>query len=1402
MPERDNGAADRPEREPGTRRPPSNRRPPTAGDPSDDGEASDAQRPGRTEAVNAAQNRRAELAAKLAERDRLTGRHRPRPGGFPDCDDPFCEPPSAPAELIPEPVGATTASNRYASFIAEEPLGGLKLRVEEACLASLGETKSVVPGLFLSAPCPVVRLGYLAGHVQTWTSRGTALGEVVHSLSLAPGESRNIAMVDWRRRQRAARGETTDVGEELFAQEDHARALSEVTRAVAMEQQFGQTTTAANTMATAGAFVAAGAVVGGVAGGLIGTAVKPGLGTLIGAGVGGAAGVMAGGLVFSGANAIGKITAESSGDREVVARAHQRINQSTQQQAAAVRSLWSTIVVEDAQDEAIGVRSTNVTNYNHMHALNIEYFELLHRYTVITALDRVEPFVLIPFSALPEFDNEVVQRYWPTLRAGFDQVWAERGDQVFVSAPPVEPQPPGGDRPTEPEGLTGYALNMVNAEFELPIDGDLLSMLEKVLKTVTNAATLSAELLDDLFKRATLTVELSDGEPVELEGQRFVMGDMAATIAAFIGQALGVDTPQSGVKFKFLRDSLNIPADKVTGMRLVLRQAPVFSFDEQILRTLLGDGINYDFKLSQARIDHSSDGFSLNDPITRYGLELEYTGIGIAEDSFAWSPMADRRAGQQAEWAAYADANAPWADYDSALAAYQLRVAELAAWKAEILHRLNAERDRFTRILLSQNPGIVARVLDAMEIVARGAANTDAGLKLFQLVDTTPVGVTEQAVVLQMRTVPGWSGDMTDQRMREALKALFGGVDISGDIARFLMHPYRVLGRFEAAEKLTRSEEVFLPGQGLFAEAVLGRANSAEYINLRRYWNWQDSPIPHQAPAILPLAAGSFAQAPLATDPTVPQQTLQQVGPPSFPDPQGMAGVLQAIQNGDMFRDMSKADELTTIIGGLSDLAGKLGEQASSMTGDAAANALNSATEIGKTAASLAETFAKEAKNMPKPPGNVTEKAGTAEMGTSGGGQTEREKTNKVSKSLGIDPTGPPAGDRPPPVGGEGGSPPPTSVGGPAGPTVWEDWAIKGIREAVEQAETAGDHQPDVKEHLKQWYRNGLLPRLQSAGRNHHEALGAAGEYVRWYEMVQTFHDDDDELEALSAEALSEYIRPALVGAYDHLNAQLGTTDDLARDLAEIDDILSAYVQLGGEEYEPLNAEGVVTDLQSSPDIAGPGDDIVVSARIALKVADKDPVHGQEFWVTLRSEELVGKVRQGATVGPDGVFQASVRVSNNRRVVSEALALVTDSTQPNDVVIELRAAASHLPMVAAASRLTVEGRLDVELLGLYAEDADLSGPPSQSIYTFNGETSLIAYRVFRGLLPLVSQTVQLSLTGEGSLEADTAETNAEGVVYIPYTPPDSGEGTATVTMTVVSGTQTVSREFQTEYAAY
>src|SRR5262249_46159399 len=62
-------------------------------------------------------------------------------------------------------------------------------------------------------------------------------------------------------------------------------------------------------------------------------------------------------------------------------------------------------------------------------------------------------------------------------------------------------------------------------------------------------------------------------------------------------------------------------------------------------------------------------------------------------------------------------------------------------------------------------------------------------------------------------------------------------------------------------------EFVPLSSGGVFAEAVLGRFNCAEKLDITRFWNWQDSPIPIQPSDIAPIQAASRAQSDAAIAP-------------------------------------------------------------------------------------------------------------------------------------------------------------------------------------------------------------------------------------------------------------------------------------------------------------------------------------------------------------------------------------------------------------------------------------------------------------------------------------------------------------------------------------------------------
>ncbi|MEU3289635.1 hypothetical protein [Streptomyces longwoodensis] len=88
------------------------------------------------------------------------------------------------------------------------------------------------------------------------------------------------------------------------------------------------------------------------------------------------------------------------------------------------------------------------------------------------------------------------------------------------------------------------------------------------------------------------------------------------------------------------------------------------------------------------------------------------------------------------------------------------------------------------------------------------------------------------------------------------------------------------------------------------AEAVLGRANSADKIDLTLFWNWKDSPIQITPADIAPLSTASRAQNLDTTAAGMGASQAKFTPLVAMPDPNGLQAV-QAMTTAKLFRNMS-----------------------------------------------------------------------------------------------------------------------------------------------------------------------------------------------------------------------------------------------------------------------------------------------------------------------------------------------------------------------------------------------------------------------------------------------------------------------------------------------------------------
>ena len=196
----------------------------------------------------------------------------------------------------------------------------------------------------------------------------------------------------------------------------------------------------------------------------------------------------------------------------------------------------------------------------------------------------------------------------------------------------------------------------------------------------------------------------------------------------------------------------------------------------------------------------------------------------------------------------------------------------------ELIAHLQANALYYTQAIL--------RALDGPSIAALLSRFSFRGLPLAQLVDQQPVAVTSNFLVFKMN-MPA-TGDAPDPLLKD-------------DFAVW----QTFLTRTGLDRPVPRSEIVPLPSGGVFGEAVLGRFNSAERLDLTRFWNWQDSPIPLAPPEIAAVTSESRSQPEAATPGQLSSPVVNIQAPTALPDPTGIAAIMAAIQNGNMFRDMS-----------------------------------------------------------------------------------------------------------------------------------------------------------------------------------------------------------------------------------------------------------------------------------------------------------------------------------------------------------------------------------------------------------------------------------------------------------------------------------------------------------------
>jgi hypothetical protein len=629
------------------------------------------------------------------------------------------------------------------------------------------------------APCT----GALLTFQQTWTPQAVALGQLLYALPLAAGESTKIAVIDWTRRTRTAAEETVDQRESLTSSLSQARSISEVASTVANETQNGYSTSTVDSIS--------GTVAGALAGGGAGA----------GTGGGAGAGAIAGAISKSVTTATS--VSGSAGHRDVTSEYGQRIASSTEQASLSERSRKAALVTEAVQQEREEISTRTVTNYNHMHALNVLYFEVVQLYRVTLKLSKAERVIFVPMKPL-KFEERTVFRFRSILaRAALDtdvRSWlvgmsgsvsvvleAPRSTQIYqiLARDQHEGEVPKPERMRRAKEIakaksrlrvsfaaalrSGGVLQVEggHAAWQMAGDCELINVgwdptparVSRVEVTTEEGLTMRVETNGGMDVRQDLSVNRDLGVPLAIVDLR--------------GMALVVSEGEQA---------------QLQNVRLFFKTSAGIVF-----------AVNCDCVISRGRTRIALASFS-------------------AEDSFT-----------------------------------------------ELVQHLNEHALHYSQaVWRGADPQLLSGVL---------ARFTFDGKRLIDYLDTAPIAATGNYLVFR------WQDD-DDRKWQDwrAKKVNDGYAD---------------------------SRLVALPTGGVFAESVPGRSNCAEKLDLTRFWNWQDSPPPVQAPDIAAIQAGQHTVQPADRPGGLDQPVLNIVNPPALPDPTGLGAAMAAALQPSLFRDMS-----------------------------------------------------------------------------------------------------------------------------------------------------------------------------------------------------------------------------------------------------------------------------------------------------------------------------------------------------------------------------------------------------------------------------------------------------------------------------------------------------------------
>jgi len=211
-----------------------------------------------------------------------------------------------------------------------------------------------------------IALGHILEYRVRWRSNGYSLGTVASTLTLAPRQTKRIQKIEWERRERALRRESTQLRDEENDAVIRERDYTDTVSASLSEWARGSSSSRASSVAGGIGFFGPG-ILGGVGGGAS--------------------------SAYS--------TSQQSGGRDTTASEQQRLRDAIRRHGDSLRRLESTVVTEVGQEETVTGTTEVIRNANFEHSLTVIYYQILRHLRVTTEFAGVRECLFVPFAIKP-----------------------------------------------------------------------------------------------------------------------------------------------------------------------------------------------------------------------------------------------------------------------------------------------------------------------------------------------------------------------------------------------------------------------------------------------------------------------------------------------------------------------------------------------------------------------------------------------------------------------------------------------------------------------------------------------------------------------------------------------------------------------------------------------------------------------------------------------------------------------------------------------------------------------------------------------------------------------------------------------------------------------------------------